>query len=138
MTSDSDFYENLRDVTIVFIIFMIFLGILILLEQNKKEVTVIYGNPYFIFEKKGLTGKPIKYIILPKYKTKRGYCDTEISLCLVDDSKSSRIPLLRSLTGGGHGVPILTDDDKYSLSILEGMALYRYNNGRDDFINLLK
>jgi hypothetical protein len=135
MPNDSDFYENLRDVTIVFIIFIIMLGILILLEQNKSDVTVIYGNPYFIFEKKDMHGKTIKYIIIPKYKTKTGYSNIDISLFLVDHS---RLPLFRSLTNRGNAVPILTDDDKYSLSILEGMALYRYNNGRDDFINLLK
>jgi hypothetical protein len=135
MTGDNDFYENLRDVTIVFVTFMILFGIFILLEQNKKEITVIYGNPYFIFEKKDVHGKPIKYIIIPKYKTKSGYNDIEVSLFLVDQS---RLPLFRSLTNGGNAVPILTDDDKYSLSILEGMALYRYNNGKNDFINLLK
>jgi len=132
MKGDNNFYENF---TIVFVIFIIFLSIFILLEHNKKEVTVIYGNPYFIFEKEGLTGKSIKYIIIPKYKTKIGYNNIEVSLFLVDQS---RLPLFRSLTNGGNAVPILTDDDKYSLSILEGIALYRYNNGTDDFLNLLK
>ena len=138
MSIHTNFYQNLRVAIIFAIISCIFFVIFIFIEKNKTEIISIYGNAYFIFEKKRSNGMPIKYIIIPKYKTKTMENDIEVSLFLFNHTIKRKIPLFRSLTGGGHGVPILTDDEKYSLAILEGMSLYRYNNGRDDFLNLFR